>query len=211
MANIIKEMLQDVATRLGNPTMQEPFTAPLILRKMNDVYHEINEDAKALQSTYVFDSTNRETGEDYWTLPSDFIQVYGIECGDDIQFIDPDSIDWAETEYLYQYTIEDGKIKVPNAASDFEMTLHYYSAGLELANLDDADLTAGTNTNTPAWDARHRWTLVLGTCLRMSAEYPGSDRDEVEFQLGKSRLTGKKYSSSSTEPRVSYNYEQTQW
>lgn len=213
MANIVKTLMQDVADRIGSPMMTEPFQAPLILRKMNDVYHDICDDTRCLQKEYSLDSTNRTTSEDYWALPADFIELYRLEGTDGavIDYIEPHTIDAEETEYAYQCSIDAGNIIFQNAADDFEMILHYYSRGLDLVNLEDANLTAGTNTNTPEFGAGFYRMLVLGTALELTMEYKGAERDLVEFERIKSRLRGRKYSQQSITASYPHNYEAVQW
>lgn len=213
MANIVKNLMQDVADRIGNPMMTEPFQAPLIIRKMNDVYHDLCDETRCLQKEYDLDEDNRTDDEDYWELPSDFVELYRLEGEDGavIDYVEPVRIDSEESEYPYQFSIYDDKIYFQNAADDFEMTLHYYSRGFELVNLEDADLTTGTNTNTPEFGAGFYRMLVLGTCLELTQDYKGAERDLFEFERIKSRLRGKKYSRQSTSPFFPFNYEMMQW
>ena len=207
MANKVKELIQDVADRLGVPNFSDQLPQPKILRKMNDIYHEINAELKCLQSEFVINSANRETGEDYWTLPDDFLEVYAL---DELDFVSPTLLNRQDTEYNYVYTIEKGRFLVPNAADDFGLTLHYYTSGKILVDDLDANITAST-TNTPAWDSHYWWALVIGTCLRLFQDYPSYKADLIDFQTLKGRLGAKKYNSQSTTPNMPMNYEQASW
>jgi len=212
MSNAINGICFDILNRLESANLAK-INHETVLRRMRKVYMAANRECKCIQRTYTVDEDNRETDEDYWILPSDFLELFAKEGSlrGSYTFQGAPGFDY---DTRYSFTIEgDGatkKLIVPGAPDDFSMTLHYTSLGKLLVDLedDDDDYDTDTESNVPEWESEDLWDgLIFGTCIKLSNEYNFYKEDYVEFTRIKGILRNTVFNRQSADYESGGGYE----
>lgn len=190
MSNIVGELIEDVAFRLGDIKARDPIFPPhMILRQMRRVYQSLNEEYKAVRRMWNIDfsspGANDSVDDMYAALPSDFIAAYKFDEDSYWTYLPPHV--W-NTNKKWKFTIELGRLYLTGVDSSTTLDVYYYSRGYTLVNVADADVGTG-EVNTPEWPDYLYGALVHGTALRMSANYPLREVDFMEFKDYKSKLS----------------------
>lgn len=170
MANIIKEIVEDVAFRLGTPT-GKPYNPPMILRAMNRVYKRYNRKYMPIEAETVFTFSQADIDAEiiYKDLPADWIRAFRISPK--LNYRD-NNVFVKEEEYTY--TIHRKRFYVGAVAANDSYTVDYYSSGGKLVN---KETPATGEVNTPEWDEDFHQILLYATCLELSPQYAYADDD----------------------------------
>lgn len=193
MANEMTDIIHDIAHRIGEYEMVEPFHHATILRAVNRIYRSLNTELHSLEKSYAvaagtFSSTVKSIDK-----PSDMVRPFLFQDSDGdmlaITYVLPN--DFNASSGVFTFTIIGDVMYFSNVDEDSEFTIWYYSAGSTLVDKEDADLSDG-EANAPEW-ARHYWdVLYYGASVELKTDYPMYRNDTVEY----SRLRGElKYST----------------
>jgi len=175
MANEVKNLLYDVGLLLGNPNLADPQNPVAVLRIMNHHYRNINADLKCCEKKLALAAGTFSSSIYYYTIPSDMIEIFNIIPGETtlygLDFVPKER--WNINQYQNHdtFTILNGRLEFGNVDANTALDIYYYSAGLELVNKADADVTAATEVNTPEWQKRFWRLLVYLTCMELKPEY----------------------------------------
>lgn len=188
MSNVVKNLIEDAAFRLGDPDMNDSFPEPAIRTAMNAVYQQINEETKIVTATLEIEAGDLSDTVNYVDLPDGWIEPFNIAPTADsglytLTFVPKEM--WNPNFHVYQdvFTVINGQIVFGNAGDDTAHTIYYKSSGKILVNAEDADVVAGgtypptTYANTPEWKTRYYRALVYATCLEISSDYPQAPHD----------------------------------
>jgi len=191
MANLIGELIEDVAARI-NQRRKEVIKEPAIRRAMIRVYKTLNMECKCVEKTQEIAAGSFSASVNYISKPSDLFQVYKFRVdGEDaeIDYVEKELFDENNTDLTF--TIEGDRIYFSNVDADSYFTMHYYSLGGVLVNKEDADLDTGEE-NTPDWPSGMEWALLYGAATDLASDYPMYHSDLVKYNEYKNRFLGMK-------------------
>ena len=147
MSNAVGELIQDIAYRIGEAKMNEPFTHAVILRAMRRVYQQLNEELKPIEKELSIDFSDDpldgDLDEGYYNLPSDCIAVSKIP---DYRYVPYQAWKSSETK---TFTVYLNRIYFSNVSSSLSLTIAYISAGYTLVDQDSG--LASTEINEPEY------------------------------------------------------------
>lgn len=206
MANEVANLIYDIGLRLGNPNLSDPLNPVAILRVMNHLYRDINEEYRCLEKKLVIPAGTFSSVVNYYTVPADFMELFNIIPGETtiygFDYIPKE--EWNMNQYQNHdvFTILNGQFVFGNVSDQTALDFYYYSYGLELVNKADAAVVAATETNTPEWNKRFWRLLVYAACLELSPDYPFLQKDVLEVEKIKAALNSFSRNRQSVTPSI---------
>ena len=179
MSNKVNDIMHDIAHRLGETRMEEPFTSAVIKRAMQRVYDQLNQEYKPIVREWSIDfgvtPLSGSLADGYMTLPSDWIVPYSMSPGYEYR---PWEV-YESTENKV-FSINNGRIYFSNVDADTTITVNYYSSGYTLVDKADADVLTG-EVNTPEYPLHLQQILIYGTCIDLKSDYPQYKYDLYKY------------------------------
>ena len=200
MSNIVGELIQDVAYRLGNLKMDNnhEFNHAVILRAMRRVYERLNEEYQVIEREITVNDTNYPTfsTNGYIDYPDDMIKIFRIDPL--VTFVPYEVYSSTENKVFSLYQ---SRIYFSNASADSEYDVSYYSMGYTLVDTEDANVGTG-EVNTPEYQKHLRQILMYGTAIELKADYPLRKQDKENFEKLESGLYGIKSQPQLFTPQI---------
>lgn len=135
----VAEIVDDIIARIPEEVFIAYNGEPGILRVLNRVYKNINQEELALEKE--LEITESSSG---YTLPGDWIVAFACD-DEDLVFVDVKEFDSAKDGF---YTIRLGKLIFASADTTNTVTFYYYSTGLTLVRtVSDSN----TEVASPEW------------------------------------------------------------
>jgi len=208
MSNIVRELIIDVAFRLGNPEMTDPFTQPIIFRQMKRLYESLNQEYYPIEVKKEFGSSDYTLDAHLGysaTEPSDVIELFKIKhyTGSDDDGIDKDFVDFDryKNSDSRTFTMNNGRIYFSSIAGTETIRIDYYSMGKTLVDKANADVLA-TEVNDPEYDRDVKQILLYGTATMLKTDYPLYRSDLVEFDRLRDILSKRRFHKTSINPAI---------
>lgn len=175
MANVIKDLIEDVGVRLGNDRLKLPEDEPKVRRCMNRIYKRLNNRYKLIHRSARISFANLPAGTLFVPVPDDLIEIYWMSPSR--IYVQP-NVMWGNTDQTGLYTIEEGQIKFSQTIDQSSIIdIRYYSTGRTLVNKEDNLVVAASEVNTPEWRSAFHEILIYETCLELWPEYPKAKVD----------------------------------
>ena len=181
---LIPSIFNAILHRVGRRLISE-FGAPFILETMDRLYHEVNEELRALEKTRVFDFSTVTDPSDtpYMDLPTDWIYPFRI---------DPYKIYRDPTVFMYNEprtcTFFDNRFHVAGVTTEDSFDVAYYGLGRVLVNEEQATYDARLDAskllyiNEPEWKPTHLHAfLIYATALELVESYSLRKQDEAKY------------------------------
>ena len=183
MANVVGEIMQDIAYRIGDLKMNDPPHA-VILRAMRRLYQRLNREYMVVEREITVNDSNYATfsANGYIALPSDWIRPFKID--DYLDFRPYEVYDDSEDEC---FSIYQNRLYISNASESSEYVVSYYSSGYTLVDAEDADVGEG-EVNEPEYPDYLQQILLYGTAIDLRTDYPKFESDVRMFLQLKSAL-----------------------
>lgn len=174
MANVIKDMIEEIAFRINEANMEIPFQEPTIRRAMNRLYRKWNTEFLCLEKLYPISAGTFSSSVKYIAKPTGFIAPFKFLDSDgeitELDFMNEGQFNANDTDPTF--TIMGDTIYFSNVDADTVLSMWYYSFGLTLVNKEDGVFTAATEINTPEWEDNLHDALFYGTCADLKNDYP---------------------------------------
>jgi len=184
MSNAVGELIQDVAYRIGEPKMEEPFTHAVILRAMNRVYQQLNEELKVIERELSIDFSAPgaldSVDDGYWHLPDDCVALFKVP---NYRYVPSEAFSNTES---YTFTIYMNRIYFANADENLSLTVAYLSSGYTLVDQDSG--LGDTEVNEPEYPDFLQQILLYRTAIELKNDYPKFESDIRTFMQLKSAL-----------------------
>lgn len=189
MANEIVNIIHDVAHRIGEAKMEEPYHHDTFLRVINRVYRMLNTELHCLEKSYNVAAATFSDSVNSINAPADMIRPFAFKDsnGDQmaITYVQPERFNASYNSLTC--TIIGRTIYFSGVDEDSAFTMWYYSSGSTLVDKEDTDVDTG-EANAPEW-ARHYWDILYyGAAIDMKTDYDLYKSDSVEFNRLKSDL-----------------------
>lgn len=178
MANVIGDIIRDVAYRLGDLKMND-YPPAVILRAMRRLYQRLNHEFMPLVREITVNDTNYATfsTNGYIALPADWIRPFKMyHSGDMLDVLEYRSWEVYDSTEDDTFSIHNNRLYISDAASDTEVIVSYYSAGYTLVDAEDAAVLTG-EVNEPEYPDHLQQVLMYGTCIDLSNQYSRFESD----------------------------------
>ena len=189
MANVIGELVRDIAYRLGDLKMDDHPPA-VILRAMRRLYQRLNHEYMPLVREITVSDDNYATFSDngYIALPADWIRPFKMyHAGNMLDTLEYRSYEVYDDTETDTFSIHNSRLYIANASSDTEVVVAYYSAGYTLVDAEDASVGTG-EVNTPEYPLHLQQILMYGTAIDLKTDYPKFESDIRMFMRLSSAL-----------------------
>jgi len=181
---LVSEIVDQILFRVGRKLISD-YGEPFLLSTMNRLYHEVNEDLRALEKTTTFDFSTvpDPSATPYMSLPADWL--YPFRMSPYKIFRQPTVFSESEPNTC---TFYDNKFWIAGATSQDLFDVGYYGLGRELVNETNAVYNAHSAEdkliyiNVPEWSPSHLHSfLIFATALELSENYPLRKTDEMRY------------------------------
>lgn len=179
----VPSIFNAILHRVGRNIITD-FGAPFVLESMDRIYHETNDNLRALikEYTFTFDSDDADNG--YIDLPSDWLWPVRIDPFRIFRHVQTYKSSEPNT-----CTFELSRFYVAGVQEDDVFDAMYYALGKQLVNETDTEYAAQNDaykliyTNVPEWSPTHLHAfLIYATAMELAADYPLRAQDEVAYQ-----------------------------
>lgn len=175
--SVVGDLIHDIALRIGEPRMEEPYTHEVILRAMRRVYERLNEQHKVIQRELSIDFSNPgdndSVDDGYWHLPDDWIAPFRMVPV--YKYVPKELFINTESK---TYTIYNRRIYFANVDADTTFTIGYYSSGYMLV---DSDNPGEGEVNEPEYPKYLQQILLYGTAIELKTDYSKFESDLRTF------------------------------
>ncbi len=204
MSNIVREIMTDIAYRLGDAQMTDPLPV-IILRQMKRLYENLNEEYMLVQTSVLFETA--DWTEDsvlgyYAALPENYLEAYQVYNVTGDRYPDYQNEMQYRKDVSNTFTIDNHNIYFSNLEGTESIKVFYFSTGKILVDLADGDVTALTEVNTPEWRKDFYQILMYGSAVRLKVDYPLYATDLRDFEKGIAKMIKFKYHKTNVTPKI---------
>ena len=184
MSNVVGDIINDVLLRIQDPTGKYIYSPVMVLRAMNRVYGNLNEESHIITREWEIDfsspGANDSVTDGYFALQDDFIYPYQVRTsgGYWFDYVSPEV--FINTSFR-RFTIDNGRIYFTNVDSDSAFVVKYFSSGKTLVNKSDADVNTDTEVNDPEYPKHLKDILMYGAAIDLSVSHPQYQYDLAKF------------------------------
>ena len=206
MSNIVREIMNDIAYRLGDSGMTDPLPA-IIIRQMKRLYEQLNEEYMLVQTNKLFqtgDWTEDSVLGWYAALPADYLEAYQVYNVTNDRYPDFQNEMQYKKDQSNTFTIDNHIIYFSSLQGTEDIKIFYYSMGKILVDKTDAAVlpSAATEVNTPEWRKDFYQYLMCGSAVRLKVDYPLYATDLRDFEAGKVKMSKYRYHKTNVTPTI---------